>query len=64
MFLDEYVDVVNEVEVPDFVVEHDRLLEEHPLLDYGFQLDRVAARAHAAEMIQTHDVDYDDSKTR
>ncbi|GJP32030.1 hypothetical protein CLOM_g16575 [Closterium sp. NIES-68] len=37
---------LDEVDLPAFCLEHDRKLEAHPLLDYGFQLDRAAATQH------------------
>ncbi|CAI6010299.1 unnamed protein product [Closterium sp. NIES-65] len=36
----------DQVDLPDFCLAHDGKLEAHPLLDYGFQLDRVAAGQH------------------
>ncbi|CAI5999622.1 unnamed protein product [Closterium sp. NIES-65] len=36
----------DQVDLPDFCLVHDGKLEAHPLLDYGFQLDRVAAGQH------------------
>ncbi|CAI5495153.1 unnamed protein product [Closterium sp. Naga37s-1] len=36
----------DQVDLPDFCMAHDGKLEAHPLLDYGFQLDRVAAGQH------------------
>ncbi|CAI5517194.1 unnamed protein product [Closterium sp. Naga37s-1] len=36
----------DQVDLPEFCLVHDGKLEAHPLLDYGFQLDRVAAGQH------------------
>ncbi|CAI5500743.1 unnamed protein product [Closterium sp. Naga37s-1] len=36
----------DQVDLPDFCLAHDGKLEAHPLLDYGFQLDRVTAGQH------------------
>lgn len=44
-FLDEYVDVSSQIDIPEAVLDHDRALEQHPLMDYGLQLDPVLSRA-------------------
>ncbi|CAI5457976.1 unnamed protein product [Closterium sp. Yama58-4] len=36
----------DQVDLPQFCLDHDSKLEAHPLLDYGVQLDRVAAGQH------------------
>ncbi|XP_010941380.1 uncharacterized protein [Elaeis guineensis] len=37
-----------EVEVPEFVREHDEELEDRPLMDYGLERDRLCSRSYDA----------------